>query len=1268
MKRWELWVDVGGTFTDCVARSPDGSLRRVKVLSTAHTPGLAKLQDGLHLVDERRREPAGFWNGYTIRLIVPESGLSLVRQVAASEPGRLELSEPIVGAGTWRYEIISEEEAPVLAARLVLGIGRREPLPPMVMRLGTTRGTNALLTRQGAPTALVTTRGFGDVLEIGYQDRPRLFELSIRKPPPLYRRVAELDERIDAGGNILQPLDDHQVEQVLDELLSEGIRSVAVALLHAWINPIHEQRVAELARRRTFDTVSVSSELAPLIKIVSRAETTVLNAYLNPVLQDYLARIVRALGPQSDLLVMTSAGGLERADRFQAKDSILSGPAGGVVGCARWSQSAGHRHVIGFDMGGTSTDVSRYDGRLELEYETRKAGVRVMAPMLAIETVAAGGGSICSFDGVKLTVGPSSAAADPGPACYGRGGPLTVTDLNLFLGRIPAERFPFALDTAAVHRRLAELVDTVRRQTGKHYTFEELADGLLWIANTQMAQAIRSVSIARGYDPRQYLLIAFGGAAGQHACHVAEQLGIEQVVFHPDAGLLSALGTGMADWTRHAARGIYRHYDQVERELDGLFDELVAELQASWRADGVPHEKLVVRRLLDMRFAGLETALTVEASPERSPADNYRQQFRQLYGYLPDDRPIEVTAVRVEASLASEYRLPATGPPPQSYRKSASRFQKSFFAGQWWNAALWDRNELVPGDVLDGPAVISEPYATVVLPPGWTASVYQAGELVAEHRSPRNTKAETSRLEVAEPDPIALEVFHQQFARIAEQMGIVLRQTAISVNVKERLDFSCAVFDRRGHLVANAPHIPVHLGAMGSTVRALCQSHPDMQPGDVFVTNDPYRGGSHLPDVTVVTPVFVEDDPQPAFFTASRAHHAEIGGVTPGSMPPASRSLAEEGVLIRDFQLARGGRYDWQGLRQLLASAAYPSRDPDTNVADIAAQVAANHHGAQLLKQLAAQFGHAIVQRYMQYIQQAAERKMRSALERFGDGEYRFTDYLDDGTPIAASIRVENGRIRFDFSGTGPVLPGNLNANPAIVTAAVIYVLRCLLNEEVPLNEGMLAPVGIHLPECLLNPPAQGDPASLPAVAGGNVETSQRVVDVLLGALKLAAASQGTMNNLSFGDATFGYYETICGGEGATPAGPGASAVHTHMTNTRLTDVEVLERRYPVRLREFSIRRGSGGTGRNAGGDGVIRCLEFLRPLCVSILSQRRSVYAPFGLEGGRPGAPGENLLIRADGRCEKLPGIVQFQVAPGDILRIATPGGGGWGASNDSR
>lgn len=980
---------------------------------------------------------------------------------------------------------------------------------------------------------------------------------------------------------------------------------------------------------------------------------------------------------------MTSAGGLVAADHFVGKDSILSGPAGGVVGMARAAQAAGFQRAIGFDMGGTSTDVARFDGRFEMEYETEKAGVRVVAPMTSVHTVAAGGGSICAFDGVKLVVGPDSGGADPGPACYGRGGPLCVTDLNFYLGKILPERFPFTLDRAAVERRLAELIEQIATATGRRYTSIELCDGFLRIANANMVKAIQAVSVARGYDPRDYVLVGFGGAAGQHSCAVARDLGMRQVLSHPDAGLLSAYGIGLADVVRHRAAGVYRLLDDaLLAELETHFTNLAADAGREVEQEGIAAQQISVRRLVDVRYQGLDAYLTIEMGSGESGLGNdgssqsghspvpiptsplalreqYEADHERLFGYRRPGKPVEVVAVRVEATGSTR----SVDPPPQAvapHEARPTRYITAHFDGAACETAVFERKQLQPGDRLVGPAILGEDSATTIVDPGWNAEVLPRGEVLLTDASGRGT----SNLDTT-CDPVQLEIFNNQFAAIAEQMGITLRNTSSSVNVKERLDFSCALFTAAGDLVVNAPHIPVHLGAMGETVRAVIADNPQLKPGDVFVTNDPYRGGSHLPDVTVMTPVH-DAAGRLLFFTASRAHHAEIGGIRPGSMPPFSQNLAEEGVLIRNFLLVDGGASRVEQLQELLSSGEYPSRNPADNLADIAAQTAANHQGARDLLRLVERYSWPVVAAYMQHIRDAAERKTRAALARIPDGRYSFTDHMDDGTPIAATITIENDSATIDFAGTGPVSTGNLNANRAIVTAATMYALRCLLDEEIPLNQGVLTPIRLVIPPSILNPSPGATPQQSPAVVGGNVETSQRVVDVLLGALGLAAASQGTMNNTLFGDATFGYYETVCGGNGATAAGPGADAVHTHMTNTRLTDPEVIEQRYPVRVQEFSIRRGSGGAGHHRGGDGIVRRLEFLRPLDVSLVTQRRGPYAPFGLNGGEPGALGVNQLQKSDGTLTPLAGRVQFRADAGDVLIVQTPGGGGWGKAEE--
>ena len=1287
MTPWEFWIDVGGTFTDCVARDPEGTIVTCKVLSSGATKGQVEEAAGpVRFVDSGRvGNPAGFWVGYDIRLLdttgEPTFSSRIVGFDAAS--GGLTTAALLptdLSPGTV-YELRSGEEAPILAIRTILGLPLNQPIPPVSVRLGTTRGTNALLTRRGARTAFITTRGFADVLLIANQDRPRLFDLAIKKPQPLFERVVEIDERMDAEGNVLRAPDDSAIRRQLRELRETGVESIAICLLHSFANGTHEARVEELAREAGFVEISTSSRLSPLIKIVSRGDTTVVDAYLNPILRRYVQTLRQSL-PGCTLRLMTSAGGLVEADRFVGKDSILSGPAGGVIGFSRVAQRAGFEKSIGFDMGGTSTDVSRFDGKYELEFETKKAGVRVVAPMLAIETVAAGGGSICGFDGVKLVVGPDSAGSDPGPACYGRGGPLTVTDVNLFLGKIVTGRFPFPLDRVAVERHLARLCGEIAQASPQtQYTPHELAEGFVRVANANMVRAIRNISVARGYDPRDYVLVTFGGAGAQHACAIARELGMRRILSHPYSGLLSAYGIGLADVRRFGERAVLRPCTQEQiAALEPLFAEVEGRARGDVLAEGISESEIdPPRRSLDLRYRGIEATINVPWPVDGDFIGLYESLHKQLYGYVHRGREVEIVAARVE--VVGRTPEPVEEPADCMSRiPEPAEFIEAWFGGRSWRAGVFLRESLRPGDEITGPAILCESSSTVVVDPGFTASILPRGEILL------NDTGEFGRSSVStEADPVMLEIFNNLFASIAEQMGITLQRTSFSTNVKERLDFSCAIFGPSGDLVVNAPHIPVHLGAMGETVKRIIADNPRIAPGDVFVTNDPYRGGSHLPDVTVITPVFMETEAKGAlelaFFTASRAHHAEIGGIVPGSMPPFSTNLAEEGVLIRNFKLVDAGQSREDELRQLLSSGRYPSRSVRDNLADVAAQVAANNTGVTRLRELVERYSLPVVQAYMGHIQQAAERKMRLALAAIPDGVYERADHLDQGPPIAVRITIAGDSATVDFTGTGPVIRPptnatadelkrggyNLNANRAIVTAATLYVFRCLINEDIPLNSGVLAPVKIVLPECLLSPPEHDDPADCAAIVGGNVETSQRVVDVLLGALGIAAASQGTMNNLTFGDDTFGYYETICGGSGATPSSDGADAVHTHMTNTRLTDPEVIERRYPVRVREFSIRKGSGGRsgaelGRGAvhrGGDGVVRQIEFLKALRVSLLTERRGDYVPFGLNGAPAGLIGINTLTRAGGETINLGGKAQITVQAGDVITIQTPGGG---------
>jgi len=1267
---WQFFIDVGGTFTDVVAYPPRAAtVESFKLLSSGAIRGtVGASPDARHIVDPTRRgEPDNHWRGYRLRILSQDPNASRSMKVVASDgtTGMFDLDRPLPQTPPtgMPYELRSHEEAPIVAIRYLMRRRLDEPIGRITVRLGTTRGTNALLERKGANVAFVTTAGFGDILTIGNQDRPALFDLHIQKRQELFTECVEVDERLTADGTELRPVNVEQAHRALADVRSRGVEALAICLLHAHVNPRHEEVVEEIARDLGFEHISRSSRLSRLEKIVSRGDTTVADAYLSPVIAGYVAELCRAM-PEASLYVMTSAGGLVAADQVTGKDTVLSGPAGGVVGCAFVTKHAGFDRAIGFDMGGTSTDVCRVEphpNEFEYQQETVKAGVRIMTPMLAIETVAAGGGSICRFDGQKLVVGPDSAGADPGPACYGRGGPLTVTDMNLHVGRIVAEAFPFALSSDAVTVKLAELADEVQRATGTAMTSQQMARGFLQIANANMAAAIKRISIAKGYDVRDYVLTSFGGAGSQHACAIARQLGIGRVLCSPFAGVLSAWGIGVADVKRIAERSVALGLsDGALATARSIFDEMYASPAAELAPDEDPTRDQLTRTCtMDLCYAGQSTCLTVALSDAAAARADFEAQHERLYGYVHAGRAVEIRTLRLE--LARRSASPdLTSVAATEFPADQPTTTTMWVDGKAASVPVRARGGLDTGERIDGPAVILEDTSTIVIDPGWVAEVCPTGDLLLVDHAPNGGVTTQS----ADVDPVRLELFNNQFAAAAEQMGTTLRRTALSTNVKERLDFSCAVFTPEGDLVVNAPHIPVHLGGMSECVKCLRADVGAFQPGDVYVTNDPYRGGSHLNDITVITPVFDAAGRDLLFFVASRAHHAEIGGKRPGSMPPDSKTLADEGVLIRAFRWLERGRAREEALRTLLRSGPYPSRCPDENLADIAAQVAANQTGVRELLAMIDRSGLDVVQAYMQHIQSAAENKVRAALTELPDGVHAFEDQLDNGATIRLAVTIQGDTARFDFTGTDAVLPGNLNANRAIVSSAVLYCLRCLIGEDVPLNAGMLAPVELVLPPCFLNPPAGATAEACPAVAGGNVETSQRICDTVFGALKLVAASQGTMNNVLLGDASFGYYETICGGAGAGPDFDGADAVHTNMTNTRLTDPEVLESRYPVRLVRFGIRRGSGGTGKFHGGDGVIRELEMLRPLEVSIISQRR-VRGPYGLDGGGAGSTGRNILIRAGRSTEELLGpIAQASLEAGDRLIIETPGGGGWSAA----
>ena len=1147
-------------------------------------------------------------------------------------------------------KLLSSDRAPLEGIRMILGLAPGAPIPPCDVRMGTTIATNALLERQGAPCALVITRGFRDLLEIGTQARPHIFDLEIHKPEGLYQEVLEVSARADAEGRVLERPDPDQVRSELRALCERGLRSIAVVLLHAYRAGELEREIGELAREVGFEHVALSHEVAAEIGMVARGDTTCVDAYLTPLIRDYVQTLLAEL-PQSTLRIMQSSGGLTDAARFRGPYAILSGPAGGVVAYAHIAREMGIARSIGFDMGGTSTDVSRYDGAFERVYEAETAGVRVRAPMMSIHTVAAGGGSLCQYDGYRFSVGPRSAGAVPGPLCYGHpeARELTVTDINLALGRLLPDRFPFELDLRRVDQALEELVARLR-SLGYVRGPEEVAAGFFEIANASMAEAISQVSVARGYDVRDYTLFVFGGAGGQHAGALARRLGIRRVVFHPYAGVLSAYGMGLADvsWDGEIDLGGRSLESGLTEALEPIFCELEARGRAVLRSEGFPAERIECVRRLDLRYRGTETALTLTERLGWDRREAFESLHRQRFGYARAGHEIEAAVARVEvlgrqrASADLPLGPPRELPPP---RRTTRLWTDGGFVA---DVPVYEREQLAPEAQIAGPALILEATGAIVVDQGFELVMDACGRIVLEDREGRAAHDRVS----TEVDPVQLEIFNNLFMSIAEQMGTVLRRTALSTNIRERLDFSCAIFERDGGLVANAPHIPVHLGAMGETVRAVRDAFPDPRPGDVFVTNDPASGGSHLPDITIVTPVH-DARGGVRFYAASRGHHADIGGSTPGSMPPFSRTLEEEGIVFRPTRIVRGGSLDEAGLLATLGGGPYPARNPRHNLADLEAQIAANRTGERLLQEMVTRYGIDTVLAYMQHVQDNAAAKVREAIAKLPDGEHRFEDALDDGTPICVTLQIAGDRMRVDFAGTGPEVEGNLNAPRAVTIAAVIYVLRSLVGETIPLNSGCLRPVELEIPEgSVLSPSPER------AVAGGNVETSQRVVDVLLAATGRLAGCQGTMNNFTFGDEQFGYYETIGGGAGAGEGFEGASGVHTHMTNTRITDPEVLEARFPVRLCEFSLRAGSGGLGRWRGGDGLVREIEFLRPMRVSILSERRT-RAPFGLAGGASGASGRNLH---NGRA--LGGKVSLEVEAGDRVRIETPGGGGFGSA----
>ncbi|MGF1612383.1 MAG: hydantoinase B/oxoprolinase family protein [Gammaproteobacteria bacterium] len=1196
--RWQFWVDRGGTFTDIVAKRPDGSLVVHKLLSEHHE----------------------------------------------------------------RYT-----NATLQGIRDLLGIAPDAPLPTEqieAIKMGTTVGTNALLERKGERTALVITRGFGDALRIGYQNRPELFALRIVLSEPLYEHVIEVSERMSAAGEELEPVDIETTRLGLQKAFDAGIGAVAIVFLHGYRYPEHERQVARLAREVGFPQVSVSHETSSLIRLVSRGDTTVVDAYLSPLLRRHVQGMLTAFDrPDNDtrLLYMQSHGGLIDAHLFQGKDSILSGPAGGIVGGAITASRAGFDQVITFDMGGTSTDVAHYAGQFERRFESEVGGIRLRSPMLYIHTVAAGGGSVLHFQNDRFAVGPDSAGADPGPVCYRRGGPLALTDCNVLLNRISPDFFPRVfgpqgnqpLDAAAVQRAFTALSCQVANRTGQSFTAQEVAEGFLDVAVENMAAAIKRVSLQRGYDVKGYALSCFGGAGGQHACRIADALGITRIFVHPLAGVLSAYGMGLADIRVMRSHTVERRVaNNSWHDLKPLLMELEAKGREQLGCQGVAEAMVSTLHRVHLKYEGTDTSLVLDFAERKGVEERFAREHKKRFGFVMEGKPLVVEAVSVEVVGRTEPLEEAGFEMTETKAFAPADSVKMYSRGRFHETPVYLRASLPYAARILGPALIVEATATTVVEPGWQGEVTARQHLVLSRIvAPEETAYGTAA------DPVLLELFNKRFTSIADDMGYTLQNTAYSVNIKERLDFSCAVFDRSGDLIANAPHIPVHLGSMGEAVKGLIASLPQRpEPGDVYLTNSPFHGGTHLPDITVITPVFDRQADALIFYVASRAHHADIGGTTPSSMPAHSRTLHEEGVWTSGMKLVDAGRLREQAVLEWLRGGPYPARNPSQNLADLRAQIAANEKGVQGLQRLVEQHSLATVDAYMQHVKDNAEQAVRNVLEVLKDGSFAYP--LDDGHEIRVSISVNRAERRayIDFTGTSRQHPGNFNAPRPIAIAAVLYVFRTLIQQDVPLNAGCLKPLEIFIPEdSMLNPryPA--------AVVAGNVETSQYIVDALYGALGLLAGSQGTMNNFSFGNQRWQYYETICGGSGAGADFAGTDAVHTHMTNSRITDPEVLEWRYPVRLECFAVRRGSGGNGRHRGGNGVVRQIRFLAPMTATILSSHRSI-PPFGLAGGQPGACGRNSVKRFDGRLETLDGCAAVEMAAGDLFVIETPGGGGYG------
>jgi len=1247
---WQIWIDTGGTFTDCIAIPPSGNKKRVKVLSSSRLRGtiLKRTAPKQFQIKTNWAIQKDIFKDYEIVLLGKNHFLTKVLAIDF-EKNILYLNRDLSISSEIDFEITAYEEAPIFATRIATETPLHKDFPKLEMRLGSTKGTNALLERKGAKVTFLVTKGFKDLLKIGTQQRPHLFQLDIPEPKVLYQKVIEVEERISAEGKVVQTLSKKEIERIIFLCKKSKTDSIAIALLHSYRNPKHETALRKTLKKEGINFISCSEALSPAIHILPRAKTSLVNAYLAPIIYQYLEKIKSKLPTSASLKIMTSAGGLVDADFFNPKDSLLSGPAGGVVGAAKIAVSLGLKKILTLDMGGTSTDTARFDGTFDYQYLTKVGDAELMTPSLAIETVAAGGGSICYFDGNKLCVGPESAGASPGPACYGAGGPLTITDVNLLLEKIDASSFGIPVSSKKAALALLDLQKEISQKTKTKYSKKELLEGFEKIANEKMAEAIRKISVSKGFAPSDYALLVFGGAGGLHACKIAELLHIKKIILPYDGGLLSAYGMGQAQIERLVQKQILRKLEivSIKNEINELKTQAIQKIEA----EGFSKRSIKIKSvLIYLRLKGQSS--TLEISIEKITSNksliqklktDFIKKYKTLFGHFPKNKSIEIESVKVIA--ANKVKTDATtNRKKKTYNPSPLQFLQK-------KLPVYDWDDLKEGATIKDKAILLNKTSTAFIESGWQLKTHADKNIVLEFI--QKTKQKSKDLKEA----IELELFTNRFTAIAEEMGAQLQRTAFSVNIKERLDFSCAILDANAELLVNAPHIPVHLGSLGICARLVLEKTP-LEEGDVVITNHPRYGGSHLPDVTLLSGVFVKK--KLVGYVINRAHHAEIGGSRPGSMPPDATCLAEEGVVLTPFYLVKKGKVQWKTLEEKLTTAKFPTRSLHENIADINAALASLKTGQLALQKMVTTHGLKKVHHYMQALKDTSFDALKAALKNFNNKTFTATEQLDDGHQIQTKINFGK-QIKFDFTGTSKVHPFNLNANISIVYSAVIYVLRLLCKKEIPLNEGLMRNVKIILPNSFLHPSFSNDPMKCPAVVGGNTEVSQRLVDTLLKALGLAACSQGTMNNFLFGNKNFGYYETICGGVGAGDSFHGRSAVHQHMTNTKITDPEEMELRYAVRLHDFSIRKNSGGSGKWKGGNGILRKIEFLENVEMTLISQHRKE-APFGLKGGGAGRVGQQFIIRKNGRKENLKGVDSASMKKGDVIIIKTPGGGGFG------